>query len=108
MVSIAYRLAPQNPFPAAILDVLMVWMNLVYPPKSARHSAVPPKSVVFAGDSAGGGLCLAVVQSILRMYAIHGHEILFNGENVEVSIGTRKPMVRHHADLRCRFRCQLG
>jgi epsilon-lactone hydrolase len=50
-----YRLAPEHPFPAAIDDVLAAWRWLRSDQKlSARSLAV-------AGDSAGGGLAVALL-----------------------------------------------
>ena len=37
---------------------------LIQPPEGAKHKAIPPSSIVVAGDSAGGGLALAVLQVI--------------------------------------------
>lgn len=39
-------------------------LYLIDPPAGAMHTAVLPSLIVFAGDSAGGGLCLAVLQVI--------------------------------------------
>jgi acetyl esterase/lipase len=54
--SVDYRLAPEHPFPAAIEDALSAYRALL-------DSGRDPSAVVFAGDSAGGGLgvttCLA-------------------------------------------------
>ncbi|MEV5510623.1 alpha/beta hydrolase [Streptomyces orinoci] len=51
-----YRLAPEHPFPAAIEDALSAYRALL-------DSGLDPSAIVFAGDSAGGGLtvttCLA-------------------------------------------------
>ncbi|MFG2049656.1 alpha/beta hydrolase [Micromonospora sp. NPDC048935] len=47
--SLDYRLAPENPFPAAIEDCLAAYRSLL-------DSGVAAESVAFAGDSAGGGL----------------------------------------------------
>lgn len=63
--AINYRKAPQYPFPCAIQDCLAAYLYLVNPPPGAPHLPVDPKSIVLAGDSAGGGLCLALLQ-ILR------------------------------------------
>ncbi|MBE3046673.1 alpha/beta hydrolase fold domain-containing protein [Candidatus Bathyarchaeota archaeon] len=48
--SVRYRLAPQNPFPAALLDALVSYLTLLYPPPDAFHEPVDPKHIVFAGD----------------------------------------------------------
>mgnify|MGYP005855715175 CR=1 FL=1 len=51
-----YRLAPEHPFPAAVEDALAV----------CRALADRPGGVILGGDSAGGGLALAVLGEILR------------------------------------------
>ncbi|GMK55198.1 hypothetical protein CspeluHIS016_0202540 [Cutaneotrichosporon spelunceum] len=63
--AVNYRLAPQYPFPCAIQDVLASYMYLIEPPQGASHCPVDPKNIIVAGDSAGGGLTLALLQ-ILR------------------------------------------
>ncbi|MBT2658150.1 alpha/beta hydrolase [Bacillus sp. ISL-18] len=47
-----YRLAPEHPFPAAIEDAVNVYHWLL-------KQGYAGKDIIFAGDSAGGGLCLA-------------------------------------------------
>ncbi|WVR06766.1 hypothetical protein IAU60_003801 [Kwoniella sp. DSM 27419] len=63
--AVNYRKTPQYPFPCAIHDCLAAYMYLVNPPPEAKHRPVDPKSIILAGDSAGGGLVLALLQ-ILR------------------------------------------
>lgn len=52
-----YRLGPEHPFPAAVDDALAVYRALL------GAGAAPEKTVV-AGDSAGGGLALALALAI--------------------------------------------
>lgn len=63
--AINYRLAPQYPFPCALQDLLAAYLYLIKPPSDASHQPVQPAHIVIAGDSAGGGLTLALLQ-ILR------------------------------------------
>ncbi|WVF71169.1 hypothetical protein IAT40_005967 [Kwoniella sp. CBS 6097] len=63
--AVNYRKTPQYPFPCAIHDCLAAYIYLTSPPPGAKHRPVDPKSIILAGDSAGGGLVLALLQ-ILR------------------------------------------
>lgn len=65
--SVRYRLAPQHPFPAAVMDALTSYLALLHPPPGAFHAPVRPEHIVFAGDSAGGNLALALLQTILEL-----------------------------------------
>src|SRR5512136_57740 len=51
-LSIAYRLAPEHPFPAALDDCLAAYEWLL-------AGGIPPEGLIVAGDSAGGNLALA-------------------------------------------------
>lgn len=52
-----YRLAPENPFPAAIEDAVRAY----------RAVMTSPGGVILGGDSAGGGLALSLLAEIKRM-----------------------------------------
>ncbi len=52
----AYRLAPEHAFPAALRDGVDAYRQLI--------GKVEPRSIVLAGDGAGGGLAFAVLLAI--------------------------------------------
>ena len=52
-----YRLAPENPFPAALNDSVKVYQWLL-------ASGYTPENILLAGESAGGGLCLAILLAL--------------------------------------------
>ncbi len=52
-----YRLAPENPFPAAVEDAVTCWTWLV-------SDGYAPEKMAIAGDSAGGGLALATLLAL--------------------------------------------
>jgi acetyl esterase/lipase len=53
-LAINYRLAPENPFPAAFEDVIMAYEGVL-------SGGVAPSQICIAGDSAGGGLAIATL-----------------------------------------------
>lgn len=62
-----YRKAPQYPWPCALQDAVASYLYLIDPPEGAKHKPVDPKKIVVAGDSAGGGLTLALLTVIRDM-----------------------------------------
>lgn len=56
-LAVAYRLAPEHPFPAALDDALTAWRYLRGQGFAADHIAI-------GGDSAGGGLTVALINQL--------------------------------------------
>lgn len=52
-----YRLAPEHPHPAGLQDARSCW-------RAMRDAGYPAERIVVAGDSAGGGLALALTLSL--------------------------------------------
>ncbi|GAA5887509.1 hypothetical protein JCM6882_001435 [Rhodosporidiobolus microsporus] len=59
--AVEYRLAPQYPFPCGLHDCLSAYLYLIRPPPGAKHRAVDPSKITLCGDSAGGGMSLALL-----------------------------------------------
>ncbi len=56
-LAIDYRLAPENPFPAAVDDSITVYRWLL-------AQGYKPERIVIAGDSAGGGLAVSTLLAL--------------------------------------------
>jgi epsilon-lactone hydrolase len=54
VISVDYRLAPEHPYPAAVDDALAAYEALL-------ANGTDPADIVFAGESAGGGLAVATL-----------------------------------------------
>ena len=63
VVSIDYRLAPENRFPAAHNDAMAAYDWLL---RRAKDFSIDPDRVAVAGDSAGGNLAAYICQEIAR------------------------------------------
>jgi acetyl esterase/lipase len=56
-LAIGYRLAPENPFPRALEDAVAAWRFL-------RTNGIAAAHIAVGGDSAGGGLTVALINSL--------------------------------------------
>jgi acetyl esterase/lipase len=56
-LAVDYRLAPENPFPAALDDALAAWRFL-------RTEGIAARQIAVGGDSAGGGLTVALINRL--------------------------------------------
>jgi epsilon-lactone hydrolase len=52
-----YRLAPEYPYPAALDDSVLIYKGLL-------AKGIKPENILIAGESAGGGLCLALLLAL--------------------------------------------
>ncbi|KAJ3494150.1 hypothetical protein NLG97_g4265 [Lecanicillium saksenae] len=87
--SVRYRLAPQGPFPASLLDAFVAYLSLLRPPPGSWHEAVPASSLFLSGDSAGGNISMALVQLLLQLHRAAAGKtpmVRFHGEDVAVPL----------------------
>jgi epsilon-lactone hydrolase len=56
-LAVAYRLAPEHPFPAALDDALTAWRFL-------RGQGIAAAHIAIGGDSAGGGLTVVLINQL--------------------------------------------
>ena len=59
-VTFAYRLAPEYPYPAQLMDALSMYRLLV-------RNGTPPSRIGLVGESAGGNLALALVMKLREL-----------------------------------------
>lgn len=96
-----YRLAPEHVFPAGLNDVLAAWQGLL-------AEGVPAERITLMGDSAGGGLALALVQSLRdrgipmprRMVLFSPWVDLTQAGDTMISQDSRDPMITHAGTCR--------
>jgi acetyl esterase len=68
VIAVDYRLAPENPFPAAVDDAVAAF---AWAADNAESLGIDPQRIAVGGDSAGGNL--AAVVSLLRRDAARQH-----------------------------------
>src|SRR6202042_1858885 len=56
-ITLDYRLAPENPYPAAVEDAQAAYEGLL-------EQGIDPGQIALAGDSAGGGLAVATLLAL--------------------------------------------
>ena len=94
MVAPDYRRAPEFPFPAAVDDAVAVYRALL-------AEGISSTDIVFAGDSAGGGLALACMLAARRSgLPVPAAGILFSpwtdlAVDGTITLWSSKPRRRH-------------
>ncbi|KAI5854945.1 Alpha/Beta hydrolase protein [Tricharina praecox] len=83
---VRYRLSPQSPFPGPLLDALISYLYLLYPPPGAMHAPIAAEKIVFSGDSAGGGLSLALLQLLIHFSRTGTGKVHWYGQDVAVPL----------------------
>jgi len=86
-----YRLSPEHPFPAGLDDCVGAYKTLI-------GSGVDPRSIVVAGDSAGGNLVLSTLMSLRDAGTpLPGCAVMISPGLDLTGIGTRESHIRNGA-----------
>lgn len=73
LTALDYRLAPETQFPGPLHDAVISYLRLV------EDLHIPPENIIIAGDSAGGGLALALLMYLRdENYPLPGGAILMS------------------------------
>lgn len=97
---IDYRLAPENPFPAALVDAIASYHWLL-------EKGYAPEHIAIGGDSAGGGLALATALSLrdtldkipAAIFLLSPWtDLTFSGESIQTRAG-RDPLLKFDDDI---------
>lgn len=83
--SVDYHLAPQDPFPAPLVDITVAYLSLPCPPPGSHLRPVPAASIGLCGDSSGGNLAAAFLQLLLHWQRTQ-QKIMFTGGVVQVPL----------------------
>ncbi len=72
-----------------MLDLLLAYASLIYPPAGSYHKSVSAKNIVIAGNSAGANLCFALTKVLLELRKEtrqQGSKILFHEQSVQLDL----------------------
>ena len=94
-----YRLAPQNPFPGALLDIFVTYLSLLCPGPGAFHEPIPSSDIVLAADSAGANLCLSLLQVLLTLRRDGQRSVAFHGKRAPLDLPAGLTLNCAYADL---------
>lgn len=93
-----YRLAPQNPFPAALFDTFVAYLSLLVPPFGSLHAPIRASRIVLAGESSGGNLCLALIQLLLHLTRNGTQTLIFNGAAMPLQLPAGVSLLSGYCD----------
>jgi epsilon-lactone hydrolase len=89
--AVDYRLAPEQPFPAALEDAVNSYLGLI-------DTGIDSTRIAFVGDSAGGGIVLALAQDISKRGLPPAGCLYLISPWVDLTQSGRSYELRRHAD----------
>ena len=91
VLSFDYRLAPEHPYPSALLDAIKIWDYLM-------HIGYGARDVIIAGDSAGGNLALALTLKLKEQNRILPRGLILFSPWTDLTRSGRSHKTRHDID----------
>lgn len=87
---IEYSLAPEHPFPVAIHEVMKVYKQILH--------TNPKSNITFIGDSAGGGLVVSSIHSIIEKNWELPSSVILLSPWINLKCNTNSYKTRQHLD----------
>lgn len=95
ILHVEYRLIPEHPLPAAVDDAIALYIALL-------RRNISPSQIIFMGDSAGGGLALLTIQSLLARHLPVPQAIVLLSPWTDLSITGESYTRNEHIDAMLR------
>jgi epsilon-lactone hydrolase len=86
-----YRLAPENPYPAALEDALKAWDYLM-------HQGFGARDIIVVGDSAGGNLAISLTLKLREQNRLHPRALVLMSPWTDMTLSGKSHETKAEVD----------